>query len=263
MPYTLTKGLLWFAIALVLGVVVGWLLRSIKATGQVRRARHARHDAAELEQLRGRVANLEPLVGENARLKAELAELGGAPVGAAPVDLPDAAADTGSEAAIDARVPADEPEQPADVAPAGEPARAPEADAVEGQGTAPSEKVSDVPSAEPVEPPQAFAAVAAPVLDLAGAAAVLGRTVTADDLTVVEGIGPAIAELCQGIGVHTWADLAGTEVSLLRTMLADAGPQFSMHQPDSWPQQAALLATGQWQEFQELVEQLDGGKLVE
>lgn len=236
MPYTLTKGLLWFLLALLLGVIVGWLLRSIRATRQVRASRHARHDAAEAERLRARIANLEPLIAENARLKAEL---GGraAPAGAA-ADVPDDAVDTGTEAAIDARVPADEPE-PATEAP----------DPVTDPVTDPTAE-PEVPSGEPVEPIAAFAPAPEPTDD---------APIALDDLTVIEGVGPAIAELLNRIGVHTWAELGRTEVSLLRTMLSDAGPQFATHQPDTWPEQAALLAAGRWDDFHALVARLDGG----
>ncbi|MCR8526626.1 hypothetical protein WB334_26670, partial [Escherichia coli] len=51
-------------------------------------------------------------------------------------------------------------------------------------------------------------------LNLVAATAVIGRKIKLDDLTAIEGIGSAIAELCGGIGIHTWADLAATEVSL-------------------------------------------------
>ena len=66
----------------------------------------------------------------------------------------------------------------------------------------------------------------------------------ADDLTAIDGIGPAVEELCAGIGIHTWDELARTEVSLLRTMLNDAGPRFRSLDPSSWPGQAGLLAAG-------------------
>lgn len=254
MPYTLTKGLLWFLLALLLGVVVGWLLRSIRATRQVRASRHARHDAVEFERLRGRVANLEPLVAENERLKAALGGGAAAAAVAMPPELPDDAVDTGTEAAIDARVPADEPEP--------EPEAEPEREL--GLTDAVVETVApepDVPTGEPVEPIQAFAATSSPDLD--AAAAVLGRQVVLDELTTIEGIGPAIADLLNRIGIQTWAELGRTEVSLLRTMLADAGPTYSVHDPQSWPAQAALLADGRWAEFQALTERLDGGQLGE
>jgi predicted flap endonuclease-1-like 5' DNA nuclease len=96
-------------------------------------------------------------------------------------------------------------------------------------------------------------------LDLDAAAAVLGKKITLDALTVVEGIGPKIAELCAGIGVTTWAQLAATDVVELQSMLDAAGSRFQMHKPASWPQQAALLASGQWEEFSALTESLAGG----
>ncbi len=75
MPYTLMKGLVWVLLAVLLGIVVGWLLRSVAAKRQVERARAANlgtADQDELERLRNRVANLEPVVNERDRLKGEL-----------------------------------------------------------------------------------------------------------------------------------------------------------------------------------------------
>ena len=88
----------------------------------------------------------------------------------------------------------------------------------------------------------------------------LGRRIELDDLKVIEGIGPKIEELCHGIGIRTWYDLAGTEVSLLRTMLTDAGARYKMHDPTAWPQQAELLANGRWQEFVDFTAALTAGK---
>ena len=132
-----------------------------------------------------------------------------------------------------------------------------------------SQRSRAAPAAEPpAEPPTAAPEPASvPVaddvppadgLDLVAAAAVLGRTVETDDLTVIEGIGPQVAELCHGIGIRTWSDLARTEVSLLRTMLTDAGARYKVHDPESWPAQADLLATGRWDEFQQFVARLAG-----
>jgi predicted flap endonuclease-1-like 5' DNA nuclease len=195
MPYTLMKGLGWFALALLIGIVMGWLLRSVAARRQVARARAHHVDGAELERLRGRVANLEPVVGERDRLRVELDELRAVPATAA-------------------------------VAPA-------------------ASDVSPVVLATP---------------DVAAGAAVLGRKIALDDLQVVEGIGPKIETLCHGIGIRTWHDLATTEVSLLRTMLLDAGPRFRTHDPGSWPRQAGLLAAGQWAEFKALGDSLHGSE---
>ena len=80
---------------------------------------------------------------------------------------------------------------------------------------------------------------------------------------MIEGVGPKIEELCHGIGIRTWFDLSTTEVSLLRTMLADAGPRFRTHDPASWPEQARLLAEGRWQEFKALTDAPRGGRAAE
>lgn len=232
MPYTLMKGLAWILLALLLGIVIGWLLRSVVAKRQVTRARNHHVDTVEMEKLRGRIANLEPIVAERDRLRAEI--------------------DTASKPAS-TRAVAPEPEpapavvaEPLVVAPLADLSEPPVADAT---------GVADGGAALADSPP--------PPPDVSGAAAVLGRSIALDDLKVIEGVGPKIEDLCHGIGITTWHDVAGTEVSLLRTMLADAGPRFRTHDPASWPEQARLLAEGRWAEFKALVDTLDGGRAAQ
>jgi hypothetical protein len=95
--------------------------------------------------------------------------------------------------------------------------------------------------------------------DVTAGSAVLGRPLVLDDLTVVEGIEPHVAMLCRWIGIHTWWDLSTTEVSLLRTMLADAGSRFADVDPSTWPEQGRLLAAGRWEEFAQLAESVRTG----
>ena len=201
MPYTLMKGLAWVILAVLLGIVIGWLLRSVAAKRQVARARAEHVDAAEMERLRGRVANLESVVAERDRLQDELSALRPG------ASQPSAAAAAGGD----------------------------------------DREIDQVPHAP----------------DVSIAAQELGRSITLDDLKAVEGIGPKIEELCHGIGIRTWYDLSVTEVSLLRTMLADAGARFRSHDPSTWPQQAGLLARGSWSEFKVLTDRLDGGRSVD
>jgi predicted flap endonuclease-1-like 5' DNA nuclease len=106
------------------------------------------------------------------------------------------------------------------------------------------------------------AASAPPPPDLEAAAAVLGEKVRHNDLTVIDGIGPKIADLLQREGgIKTWWDLHLTDVATLRALLETGGPRFQVHDPSSWPEQAGLLARGEWQQFQTLVARLQGGKL--
>ena len=183
MPYTLMKGLGWFVAALVIGIVIGWLIRSVTARRQLAKVRADHPETLELERLRGRVANLESAVAERDQLRAEL----------------DAA--------------------------------------------------REAPARTPVDTGPPHVAVAP---DMAAGSAVLGRAIVSDDLTLIPGIGPNVEQLCHGIGIRTWYDLATTEASLLRTMLVDAGPRFSTHDPSLWPEMARLLAEGRWQEFTDM-----------
>lgn len=85
--------------------------------------------------------------------------------------------------------------------------------------------------------------------DLAAGEAVIGRSLAVDDLKVVEGIGPKIEQLLNDSGVHTWHDLSTADVDRLRDILQEAGARYRMHDPSTWPQQAALLARGDWKAF--------------
>jgi predicted flap endonuclease-1-like 5' DNA nuclease len=102
----------------------------------------------------------------------------------------------------------------------------------------------------------------APALDLAAAGAAIGSQVKMDDLEVVEGIGPKIAELLHRASINTWAQLARTEPARLRTILDDGGPTYRIADPASWPHQAALLANGRWSEFKTLTDELIAGRYV-
>lgn len=81
-----------------------------------------------------------------------------------------------------------------------------------------------------------------------------------DDLKIVEGIGPKIEGLLNAEGIRTWARLAGTEVGVLQAILDKAGPRYRIHDPGTWPRQAALAAAGSWDELEELQDRLKGGR---
>lgn len=82
----------------------------------------------------------------------------------------------------------------------------------------------------------------------------------ADKLTVIEGVGPKIAGLLNDEGIMSFADLADAKIETLSAVLEKAGPRFKMHQPDTWPQQAALARDGKMDELKKLQDELDGGK---
>lgn len=81
--------------------------------------------------------------------------------------------------------------------------------------------------------------------------------VTENDLKIVEGIGPKIESLLVNAGIDTWKDLGQSSVGALRTVLANAGDGFHMHDPSTWPQQAKLAHEGKWNELGELQDVLN------
>jgi large subunit ribosomal protein L17 len=85
----------------------------------------------------------------------------------------------------------------------------------------------------------------------------------ADDLKIIEGIGPAIEKLLHAKGIFTFAQIVDTPADDIRGILAEAGSKFSIHDPATWGEQAALLRDGKMDEFKVLAEELKGGKRVD
>jgi len=81
-----------------------------------------------------------------------------------------------------------------------------------------------------------------------------------DDLKLIEGIGPKISQLLMDNGILTFAQLAATSIERLQAILEEAGPNFQLANPDTWPEQAKLAAAGAWDELQTLQDRLIGGR---
>lgn len=82
----------------------------------------------------------------------------------------------------------------------------------------------------------------------------------ADNLKLIEGIGPKIEELLNADGIRTFAKLAATNPQHISALLDAAGARFQIHDPETWPQQAALARDGKWDELKVLQERLTGGR---
>jgi len=100
-----------------------------------------------------------------------------------------------------------------------------------------------------------------PTLDFnAGLAkAVLGKKIIADDLKVVEGIGPKISDLFNNEGIFTWYQLSVASIEKCQAVLNTGGKRYEIHNPSTWPQQAGLAFEGKWEELNALQDRLDGG----
>jgi predicted flap endonuclease-1-like 5' DNA nuclease len=81
-----------------------------------------------------------------------------------------------------------------------------------------------------------------------------------DDLTKIEGVGPAIAKLFNEDGMHTFDDVATAGTPRLQAVLDKAGDRFKIHNPGTWCEQAAMARDGKWAELKAWQDNvLDGG----
>jgi hypothetical protein len=82
----------------------------------------------------------------------------------------------------------------------------------------------------------------------------------ADDLTKLEGIGPKVAKVLNGAGIHSFADLAGAKADEIQKALNAAGLQ--MMTPEGWIEQAKLAEKGDMEALKKLQDELKGGRKV-
>ena len=80
-----------------------------------------------------------------------------------------------------------------------------------------------------------------------------------DNLKKIEGIGPKIEEVLKAGGITTFSKLSVSQYDDLKALLNEAGSRYKMHNPTTWPKQAALADKGAWEELSELQDRLLGG----
>lgn len=80
----------------------------------------------------------------------------------------------------------------------------------------------------------------------------------ADDLTKLEGIGPKVAKVLNGAGIHSFADLARAKAEEVQKALDAAGLQ--MMTPEGWIEQAKLAEKGDTEGLKKLQDELKGGR---
>ncbi len=131
--------------------------------------------------------------------------------------------------------------------------------------TRPASLPNFVPEAQPAKAKKAAKAPAAEKAAPAAKKAPAKKAAKAkgDDLKIIEGIGPKIAEVFNDAGIATFQDLANADVAKLREILDAAGSQFASHDPTTWPQQAELAALGKMDELKALQDELQGGREAE
>ena len=97
------------------------------------------------------------------------------------------------------------------------------------------------------------------VFKATAAAPLMAGNAGKDDLEIIEGIGPKIAVVLIENGITTFAKLAEAKPEAVTAMLKTSGGRFSLANPESWAEQAALLRDGRMDEFKTLTDALVGG----
>lgn len=99
--------------------------------------------------------------------------------------------------------------------------------------------------------------VAPPAAEVQAKTTPAKTTRKADDLKVIEGIGPKVAELLSANGIRTFAQLGRASQKRLESILDEANLRFI--KPATWPEQAGLAASGDWEALDRLKAELKGG----
>jgi predicted flap endonuclease-1-like 5' DNA nuclease len=91
-------------------------------------------------------------------------------------------------------------------------------------------------------------------------AAEAASTTGGDELEIIEGIGPKIADLLRSKGLTTFAQVAATSADDIKAILTEAGGVIATKDPGTWPKQAEMAAEGKMDELKAWQDELKDGK---
>jgi predicted flap endonuclease-1-like 5' DNA nuclease len=81
------------------------------------------------------------------------------------------------------------------------------------------------------------------------------ETAAGDDLTIIDGVGPAYAVALQGAGVKTFEQLSEqTPEGIAEILTKGNAPLIAGHNAGTWPRQAKLAAAGDWSALRRYVD---------
>lgn len=83
----------------------------------------------------------------------------------------------------------------------------------------------------------------------------------ADNLEIIEGIGPTFANVLRAAGITTFAQLAETDEERIRQILQESSPHLlRLARTSTWSEQARLAAKGEWEALKRWQAELKGGE---
>lgn len=92
------------------------------------------------------------------------------------------------------------------------------------------------------------------------ASEVFGKRIRQDDLTVIEGIGPKIAELFKKNKLESWDKVSNASIASLRETIEKVGPRHHIHDPSTWARQATMAKKGEWKRLKVYQDTLNRGR---
>lgn len=75
-------------------------------------------------------------------------------------------------------------------------------------------------------------------------------TIKNDNLKIIEGIGPKIESLLYAEKITTFKKLSKTKLITIKAILEKSGLHYKIHDPTTWPKQAAIAAKRDWTKSQ-------------
>lgn len=85
-----------------------------------------------------------------------------------------------------------------------------------------------------------------------------------DNLKRIEGIGPKVSEALKGYGITTFQMLAAKSPERIKEILVEIDhDRFQNQDPTTWPKQAELAASGEWDKLKAWQEDLKGGRAAQ
>lgn len=116
------------------------------------------------------------------------------------------------------------------------------------------------PAAASVDTPSMSAGFAATSSEPQASTPSIYAALKADNLQVIEGIGPKMESILKENDVNTLAALAGKSTDEVQGILNKYGDKYKIIDPGTWVQQAGLAASDKWEELITLQKQLDTGR---
>lgn len=121
-----------------------------------------------------------------------------------------------------------------------------------GQGIVKPEKNLMNAALEPKSQPRSTTAPVVVRMDSEAAGPVIEKQ---DELAIISGIGPQIANMLRQAGINSFSRLAATSTEQLVEIMRVSSPGLHVD-PATWPDQARLAAEARWGELQELQQSL-------